>query len=117
MASFPPDDDPDDPLALPLPPHTLLLDPMGPDDPPADRGALALQALRQQLRELGLPLQHGQAGQPPQQAQGQRPGRRRGPRHGGGAGAAGHGGKRNGHGRGILEAATILVYPQHRGSR
>ena len=56
MASFPPDDDPDDPLALPLPPHTLLLDPMGPDDPPADRGALALQALRQQLRELGLPL-------------------------------------------------------------
>ena len=56
MASFPPDDDPDDPLALPLPPHTVLLDPMGPDDPPADRGALALQALRQQLRELGLPL-------------------------------------------------------------
>jgi hypothetical protein len=56
MAPFPPDDDPDDPLALPLPPHTLLLDPMGPDDPLADRGALALQALRQQLRELGLPL-------------------------------------------------------------
>ena len=56
MASFPPDDDPVDPLALPLPPHTLLLDPMGPDDPPADRGALALQALRQQLRELGQPL-------------------------------------------------------------
>lgn len=56
MAPFPPDDDPDDPLALPLPPHTLLLDPMGPDDPLADRGALALQALRQQLRDLGLPL-------------------------------------------------------------
>ena len=56
MAPFPPDDDPDDPLALPLPLHTLMLDPMGPDDPPADRGALALQALRQQLRELGLPL-------------------------------------------------------------
>jgi hypothetical protein len=56
MAPFPPDDDPDDPLALPLPLHTLMLDPMGPDDPLADRGALALQALRQQLRELGLPL-------------------------------------------------------------
>lgn len=54
-----PDDDPDDPLALPLPPHTLLLDPPAPDDPgdsPADRSTLALLALRQQLRELGLPL-------------------------------------------------------------
>jgi len=49
-------DDPDDPLALPLPPHTLLLDAMEPDDPPADRAALALRALRQQMRELGLPL-------------------------------------------------------------
>ncbi|MFM7265639.1 MAG: hypothetical protein ACKOZW_08660, partial [Cyanobium sp.] len=50
------DNDPDDPLALPLPPHTLLLDPPAADDPAPDRGTLALRALRQQLRELGLPL-------------------------------------------------------------
>lgn len=54
--SDPREDDPDDPLALPLPPDTLLLDRFDPDAPPLDRTALALQALRQQLRELGLPL-------------------------------------------------------------
>ncbi|MEB3169776.1 MAG: hypothetical protein VKK43_00225 [Synechococcaceae cyanobacterium] len=64
MAALPPDDalslrsddDPDDPLALPLPPHTLLLDPPAAADPAPDRCTLALRALRQQLRELGLPL-------------------------------------------------------------
>jgi len=62
MAS-PRDDDQDDPLALPLPPHTLLLD--DPDfsagvgaavGPHGERSALALRVLRQQIEELGLGL-------------------------------------------------------------
>ena len=50
------DEDPDDPLALPLPPHTLWLD--EPESPglPRDHPSLALHALRQQRAELGLDL-------------------------------------------------------------
>ena len=50
------DEDPDDPLALPLPPHTLWLD--EPESPglPRDHPSLALRALRQQQAELGMHL-------------------------------------------------------------
>ncbi|MEB3255602.1 MAG: hypothetical protein VKJ05_04345 [Synechococcaceae cyanobacterium] len=52
----PPDpvpEDPGDPLALPLPPHTVLLE----DDPGLDdTPLLALRALRQQLQEIGCDL-------------------------------------------------------------
>ncbi|MFM8661047.1 MAG: hypothetical protein ACKOCI_06835 [Cyanobium sp.] len=48
------DEDPDDPLALPFPPHTLLLEPA--TDLPRDRPSLVLRLLRQQLAELGLNL-------------------------------------------------------------
>jgi hypothetical protein len=50
------DEDPDDPRALPLPPHTLWLD--EPESPglPRDHPSLALRALRQQRAELGLDL-------------------------------------------------------------
>ena len=50
------DDDPDDPLALPLPPHTLLLEEPASPGLPRDHPSLALRALRQQLAELGLDL-------------------------------------------------------------
>jgi len=50
------DEDSDDPLALPLPPHTLWLD--EPESPglPRDHPSLVLRALRQQRAELGLDL-------------------------------------------------------------
>jgi hypothetical protein len=63
MASPRDDDDQDDPLALPLPPHTLLLDGGGfaagetaASDQPWERSALVLQVVRQQIQELGLGL-------------------------------------------------------------
>ena len=56
----PADDDPADPLALPLPPHTVLLEGgQAPGDPEPEALAapqLALRAVRQQLQELGLDL-------------------------------------------------------------
>lgn len=50
------DEDPDDPLALPLPPHTLWLDEPESPGQPRDHPSLALRALRQQRAELGLDL-------------------------------------------------------------
>ncbi|MEB3169376.1 MAG: hypothetical protein VKK97_11685, partial [Synechococcaceae cyanobacterium] len=52
----PSEDDPDDPLALPLPPHTVLLEGDAAELEPVEAPRLALRAVRQQLRELGLEL-------------------------------------------------------------
>jgi hypothetical protein len=49
-------DDPDDPLALPLPPHTVLLDDWTSRTAPGSPVELALRALRQQALELGLQM-------------------------------------------------------------
>ena len=49
-------DDPDDPMALPLPPDSLLLEDAGPIGCAADRPRLVMQVLRQQMAELGLNL-------------------------------------------------------------
>lgn len=53
------DDDPGDPLVLPLPPHTLLLEDARSHSSaadPAEAPRLAVRALRQQLKVLGLQL-------------------------------------------------------------
>jgi hypothetical protein len=68
------DDDQDDPLALPLPPHTLLLDGPGCSaggtargDQPWEPSDLVLQVLGQQIKELGLGLSlREETARPPQ---------------------------------------------------